>query len=241
MDDRAALLITVAILCVYVIGVGGSTAGALGVRDAWRRRRAGVTDWQSAEVALVAPSLPRALRVARLVGWIAFGPALILGVFANRHYLWVGPVTVLLMVALNAFYFSAIQGMGESLTLTADGFRLGRRTVRWIHVTELIAAHVGAFRAIKAPEAGEWPDPKAQPNVVLYRLNRALIAPQTSVLERLRGRSYYDGMIRNAFGVSTGELLTAMRERRRRALEAQEPALRRLLDGGVSGLRSPEA
>jgi len=241
MDDRLVLLITVTLLCLYVIGVGGSTAGVLGIREAWRRRKAGTTDLKPDEVALVAPALPRTLRLARVAGWIAFAPALALGVFANQHYLWVGPITVVVMVALNAFYFSAIQGIGEPLTLTADGFRLGKRTIRWVHVTELTGAHVGAFRAIKAPEAGEWQDPKAHPNVVLFRLNRALVEPHRSLLQRWSGLSYYDGMIRNAFGVSTEDLLKAMRERRRRAMEAQEPALRRLLDGGVSGLRSPEA
>jgi hypothetical protein len=240
MDDRAWLLLTVALLSVYVVGVGGSTAGAIGAREAWRRRKPGPTDLSGGEVVLAAPALPALMRAARTLGWVAFAPALVLGVFANRHYLWVGPVTVVVMVGLNAFYFSAIRGLGETLTLTADGFRLGKRRVRWVHVTELTGAHVGAFRAMRAPEEGEWQDPKANPNVVLYRLNRALVEPRKSLLERWRGLGYYDGMIRNAFGVSTDELLRSMRERRRAALEAQEPALRRLLDGGVSGRRSPE-
>ena len=175
----------------------------------------------------------------RLVGWIAFVPALVLGVFANRAFMWVGPVTVILMVALNAFYFSAIQGIGETLVLAADGFRLGKRNVRWVHVTELTAAHVGAFRAMKAAEAGEWQDPKLHPNVIFYRLNRALVDPRKSLLQRWSGLSYYDGMIRNTFGVPIEDLLSQMRERRRKALEAQEPALRRLLDSGISGRPSP--
>lgn len=242
MDDRLVLLITVALLCLYVIGIGGSTAGALGTREAWRRRTVGRADLHAdQDVALVGPALPRAFRVARLVGWIAFAPALVLGVLGNSHYPWVGPVTVLAMFAINAFYFSATQGMGESLALTADGFRLGKRTVRWVHVTELAGAHVSAFRAVMTPETGDWQDPKAHPNVVLYRLNRALVNPRRSLLQRWSGPRYYDGVIRNAFGVSTEELLKTMRERQRRAMESQEPALRRLLQGGVSGIRSPEA
>jgi len=241
MDDQAVLLITIALLTLYVIGVGGSTAGAIGVREAWRRWRVDPTDLAGGEVVLAAPALPGFLRWARLFGWVAFVPALGLGIFANRHYLWVGPVTVVLMVALNAFYFSAMQGVGETLTLTADGFRLGKQGVRWVHVTELTGAHVRGFRAMKAAEHGGWQDPKAQPNVVLYRLNRALVKPPQSLFGRWRGLGYYDGVIRNAFGVSTDDLLRSMRDRRRRALEAQEPGLRRLLDAGVSGRPSREA
>jgi hypothetical protein len=32
------LLVTVALLTVYTIGIGGATAAAIGVRDAWRRQ-----------------------------------------------------------------------------------------------------------------------------------------------------------------------------------------------------------
>jgi len=43
------------------------------------------------------------------------------------------------------------------------------------------------------------------------------------------GLSYYDGIIRNAFGVATQQLLQAMRERQRVALDAQGPPLGRSL------------
>jgi hypothetical protein len=70
-------------------------------------------------------------------------------------------------------------------------------------------------------EAGEWQDPRAIPNVIFYRLNRALVKPRRKTIsQRWSGLNYYDGIIRNAFGVSTESLLRAMRERQRQA-EAQ--------------------
>jgi hypothetical protein len=229
VDGQALLLITVALLSVYVVGVGGSTAAAIGMREAWRRRvrHEPGPDLGATEVVLDAPSLPAPVRGLRSAGWAAFLPALLLGVFALRQYTWVTPVTVGVMVALNAFYFSAMQGLGQRLAMTADGFQLGERSVRWIHVTDITGAHIGAFRSARMSEAGEWQDPKLAPNVVFYRLNRALVRPQKSLLQRWSGLSYYDGMIRNVFGVTTQQLLQAMRDRQRRALEAEGPPLGR--------------
>lgn len=230
MGDQFVLLITVALLTIYVIGIGGTTASAIGLRETWRRRLKGaaIPDLHAREVVLNAPSLPRLIRVIRLVGWLAFPFALALGVFGNRHYGWVVLVTVSLTVALNAFYFTAAQGLGERLTLSPDGFRVGDRAVRWIHVTDLVGAHMGAFRGTRMSEGGEWRDPRQPPpNVVFYRLNRALIRPQKSLLQRWSGLSYYDGMIRNAFGVTTEQLLKEMRDRREQALEAEGPPLAR--------------
>ena len=229
MDAPALLLITVALLTVYVVGVGGSTAAAIGMRESWRRRMKHEPgpDLGASEVALGAPTLSGPIRLLRTAGWLAFLPALLLGVFALRQYVWVAPVTVGVMVALNAFYFSAMQGLGQRLTLTPEGFQLGKRSVRWIHVTDITGAHIGAFRAARMSEAGEWQDPKLAPNVIFYRLNRALVRPEKSIVQRWTGLSYYDGMIRNAFGVTTHQLLQAMRERQRRALEAEGPPLGR--------------
>jgi hypothetical protein len=241
MTDQLWLLITVALLSLYVVGIGGATASALGVREAWRRRGHPETDLRAPEVSLDAPSLPKIVRVIRVVGWVSFPLALVLGVFANRHFPWVGPVTVVVMVGLNAFYFSAVQGMGERLTLAADGFRLGKRSVRWVHVTELTAAHVGSFGGMRISDPGGWQDPKASPNAVLYRLNRALVTPRKSILDRWSGLNYYDGMVRSSFGVSTEKLLQSMVERRRQAIETETPLLQRLLDGRPGGVRSPEA
>jgi hypothetical protein len=230
MDRQVVLLITVALLTMYVLGIGGTTASAIGIRESWRRRlrNAVSPDLRASEVVLNAPTLPRLVSVMRVLGWIAFPFALALGIFANRSYPWVVLVTVALTVALNAFYFTAAQGLGERLTLSSDGFRLGERAVRWIHVTDLVGAHMGAFRGMRMSEDGEWRDPKQlPPNVVFYRLNRALIRPQKSLLQRWSGLSYYDGMIRNAFGVTTEQLLKEMRDRREHALEAEGPPLAR--------------
>jgi len=237
VDDRALLLVTVALLTVYTIGVGGATAAAIGIRDAWRRQKRPVPDLDTrrGEVVLAAPDLPRAFRVLRVVGWVAFPIALVLALFANLSFPWLAPVTVILMVGLNAFYFTAMQGMGEQLTLTTDGFRLGRaqsaRTVRWVHVTDFMGAHVGPFRAMRMSEGEEWQDPNALPNVIFYRLNRALVRPKKSLLRRFTGLTYFDGIIRNTFGVSTQQLLQAMRTSHRLALEAEgPPMLRKRLD-----------
>ncbi len=228
------LLVTVAFLTLYVVGVGGTTATAIRIREAWRRRKPdgiALEPRAAAEVVLDAPSLPWAVRRVRFVGWVAFPVALALAVFANPTYTWVVPVTVVLMVALNAFYFTAMQSMGEQLTLTPDGFRIGarrlERSVRWIHVTELTGARLGAFKGMRMSEAGEWQDPKLVPNVIFYRLNRALVHSRKTLVQRLSGFTYYDGVIRNAFGLPTEQLLQAMREWQRLAVEAEAPPLRR--------------
>jgi hypothetical protein len=235
MSEHAAmLLLTVFFLTVYVIGIGGTTATAIRVREAWRRRKPSVPSLDPGggeELTLAAATLPGTLRWFRVAGWIAFPIALVLALFANPTYPLLVPLTVVVMVAINAFYVTAMQGMGEPLTLTKDGFRLGargrERTVRWIHVTELIGARVGAFKGMRMSEKGEWQDPKLVPNVVFYRLNHALVHSHKTLLQRLSGFTYYDGLIRNAFGVPTEQLLNAMREWQRRAVEAEAPPLRR--------------
>ena len=229
VDDRALLLVTVALLTVYTVGIGGTTAAAIGVRDAWRRQKRSLPDLdpRHGEVVLAAPALPRVARVLRIAGWVAFPVALVLAIFANLNYPWLAPLTVIVMVGLNAFYFTAMQGMGEQLTLTTDGFRLGRpehaRIVRWAHVTDFMGAHVGPFRAMRMSEGEEWQDPNTLPNVIFYRLNRALVRPKKSLVQRFTGLTYFDGIIRNTFGVSTQQLLQAMRTSHRLALEAEGP------------------
>jgi hypothetical protein len=233
VDAQALLLLTVALLTVYTLGVGGTTAAAIGAWDAWRRRERASANLSTlqGEVVLVAPALPRIVRAMRVAGWIAFPPALGLALFANSSYPWLAPLTVVLMVGLNAFYFTAVQGIGEQLALTSDGFRYGphgvARVVRWVHVTDLMGAHIGPFRGIRMSEGGEWQDPKTVPNVIFYRLNRALVRPRKSPLSRLTGLTYFDGVIRNRFGVSTQDLMRAMRTCHRRALDEEARRLRR--------------
>jgi len=228
------LLVTVALLVVYVIGIGGATATSIRISEAWRRRPVQAISLgprADGEVALQAPALPAAFRRIRLVGWVVFPIALVLAVFANRSYVWIAPLAVLVMVGLNAFYFTAMQGMGEPMTLTREGFRYGargrERSVRWIHVTDLVGARLGAFSGVRMSEAGEWQDPRLRPNVIFFRLNRALVHAPKTLLQRLRGFSYYDGAIRNAFGVPTEQLLQAMREWQRVAMDAESPPFRR--------------
>jgi hypothetical protein len=246
VDPRAVLLLTVGLLTVYTIGIGGTTAAAIGVRDAWRRRKRASPnlDPSRGEVVLAAPTLPRGIRVLRMAGWAAFPFALALALFADLAYPWLAPVTVLLMVSLNAFYFTAMQGMGEQLTLTTDGFRLGAQrsapTVRWVHVTDFMGAHIGPFRAIRMSEGGEWQDPKTVPNVIFYRLNRALVKPKKTLMHRLTGLMYFDGLIRNTFGVPTQQLMQAMRSCQRLALEAEGPPLRRPRPGEAATVTNPE-
>jgi hypothetical protein len=227
------LLLTIAMLTIYVLGVGGSTAGAIRIRERWRHRTidaASLEPRAGREVVLSAPSLSPWLRRLRALGWAAFPPALALAVFADRGYPWVAPLAVLLMVGLNAFYFTAMQNMGEELTLAPDTFRLGpagkTKTVRWAHITELTGARVGAFSATKMSEAGEWQDPRTKPNVIFYRLNRALVTPRKTALQRLLGFTYYDGVIRNAFGIPTEQLLRTLRDWQRVALESEDLPIR---------------
>ena len=230
MDAAAALLlVTIGALTIYVIGVGGATAGAIRIRERFRQRQidpATLTPRPGGQVMLTAPVLTPGLRMLRLAGWLAFPVALGLAVFADRRYEWVAPIAVLLMVALNAFYFTAMQNMGDELTLEPDGFRLGARKVRWVHVTEFTGARVGAFTAARMSEAGEWQDPRAKPNVIFFRLNRALVTTRKSLVQRLLGFTYYDGIIRNAFGIPTDLLLRTLRDWQRQALEAEDVPLR---------------
>lgn len=235
MSEAAVkLLVTAAFLSAYLIGVGGTTATAIRIREAWRRRNAEEISLEprgDGEVALSAASLPTVVRRLRMIGWIAFPIALLLALFANPTYPMVVPLTVVVMVALNAFYFTAIQGLGEPLVLTRDGFRIGapghERSVRWIHVTELTGARVGAFRGMKMSEKGEWQDPTLVPNVIFYRVNHALVHSRKTLFQRVSGFSYYDGVIQNAFGVRTERLLDAMREFQQRAIDAEAPPFRR--------------
>jgi hypothetical protein len=246
VDAQTVLLVTVALLTIYTAGIGGTTAVVIGVRDAWRRRvaiTAADLDPRHGEVALAAPTLPPVARWLRVAGWIAFPFALLLALFANSAYPWLAPVTVFLMVALNAFYFTAMPGMGDNLVFTKDGFRVGppkaARTIRWVHVTDLMGAHIGPFRGTRMSEGGEWQDPKVVPNVIFYRLNRALVHPRKSVLQRLTGLTYFDGVIRNRFGVSTQELMKAMRTWQRLAVESESPPLRPPRRGEV--IKNPES
>lgn len=246
VDDRALLLLTVALLTIYTIGIGGTTAVAIGVRDGWRRRNRATPDLdpRHGDVVLAAPTLPQRVRALRLAGWAAFPFALGLALFADLSYPWLAPVTVLLMVSLNAFYFTAMQGMGEQLTLTTDGFRMGApgsaRTVRWVHVTDFMGAHIGAFRAIRMSESGEWQDPKTVPNVIFYRLNRALVQPKKTLLHRFTGLMYFDGLIRNTFGIPTQQLMAAMRTCHRLAMEAEGPPLQRPRPQDAAPVTNPE-
>ncbi len=231
--DAILLIVTVVFLTLYVIGVGGTTATAIRVRERFRQQK--VADSELApraggEVVLSAPALPAGVEWLRRAGWLAFIPALVLAVFVVRDYPWVTPVAVIVMVAINAFYFTAMQNMGEQLTFTPDGFRLGRgakaRLIRWIHVTELTGARVGNFSAVKMSEADEWQDPRTRPNVIFFRLNRALTPTARTLYQRLIGFTYYDGVVRNVFGVPTDRLLRAMRDWQRQALEAEKLPLR---------------
>ena len=244
VDGRVLLLITVAFLTIYTAGVGGATAVAIGVRDAFRKRGRATASLEprGGDVVLSAPALPRPARILRVAGWIAFPIALGLALFADFTYQWLAPVTVVLMVGLNAFYFTAMQGMGERMTLTGDGFQLGDRPrVRWVHLTDLMGAHVTAFKAMRMSETGEWQNPKVVPNVIFYRLNRALVQPRKNFVQRLTGLNYYDGIIRNVFGVSTEQLLKTMRSCQRQALESEGPPIGRPKHGAQTVVRNPEA
>src|SRR5206468_3574778 len=111
-SNAAVLLVTVALLTIYVVGVGGTTATAIRIRERFRQQKIAdseVTPRTDRELFLSAPALPAGVDWLRRVGWLAFGPALVFAVFVVRDYPWVTPVAVVLMVAINAFYFTAMQ------------------------------------------------------------------------------------------------------------------------------------
>jgi hypothetical protein len=90
-----------------------------------------------------------------------------------------------------------------------------------------MGARSGAFKGMRMSEEGEWQDPKLVPNVVYYRLNHALVHAPKTWRQRWSGLTYYDGVIHNAFGVPTEQLLNAMRDLHRLAVEAEAPPFRR--------------
>ena len=102
MEDGAIrLVVTVAFLTLYVIGVGGTTATAIRIREVWRRRRPegiSLEPGPGVELTLAAPTLPRVMRRLRTVGWSAFPIALALALFANPTYPMVVPLTVILPI-----------------------------------------------------------------------------------------------------------------------------------------------
>jgi hypothetical protein len=110
--------------------------------------------------------------------------------------------------------------------------------VRWIHVTDLVGARLGAFSGMRMSEQGEWQDPNLRPNVIFFRLNRALVHSPKTLLQRIRGATYFDGTIRNAFGVPTEQLLQAMRDWQRVAVDAESPPFRRPRPGEQAGTGS---
>ena len=87
VDPRTVLVITVALLTVYTVGIGGTTAAAIRAWDAWRRRERRVPnlDPRRGEVVLVAPVLPPAIRWLRIAGWTAFPLALVLALLQIHH------------------------------------------------------------------------------------------------------------------------------------------------------------
>jgi hypothetical protein len=95
-----------------------------------------------------------------------------------------------LMLGLNIYLDGRT---AQRLELDDEGFQIGRRArarrVRWIHVTEL----------------------RADQDLIRYRANRALV--------RGSPRRYWDGAIRNRWGVDTRQLLRLMQRYRERALE----------------------
>src|ERR1700693_5921936 len=97
MDYRAAILVvTVAFLSLYLIGIGGTTATAIRIREAWRRSKLDRISWEprpGVELSLGAPNLPIMVRRLRVIGWIAFPIALVLALFANPTYPMLEPLT----------------------------------------------------------------------------------------------------------------------------------------------------
>src|SRR2546422_11334764 len=105
------------------MGIGGTTSTAIRVREVWRHRKPDPISLEprpGEERQLVAPTLPTALRWFHRGGWVAFPIALGLALFAQPTYPMLVPLTVVAMVALNAFYVTAKQGIGEPRTPRPD-------------------------------------------------------------------------------------------------------------------------
>src|SRR2546428_13531392 len=76
MDEHAQILVvTVFFLTMYLIGIGGTTATAIRVREVWRHRKPDPISLEprpGEKRQLVAPTLPSALRWFHRGGWVAF-------------------------------------------------------------------------------------------------------------------------------------------------------------------------
>ena len=90
VDGREiVLLVTVALLVVYVISIGGATATAIRIGEAWRRRQAasvGLGPRSEGEVTLPAKALPAVVQRIRLVGWVVFPVALLVNRWVLAHW-----------------------------------------------------------------------------------------------------------------------------------------------------------
>ena len=128
----------------------------------------------------------------------------LLGILATGAYALVGLCFLLSFAAAVALALILVQAdlnlrCGRRLELDPHGFTLGEkrnaRRVRWLHVTEF----------------------RADPPSIRFRLNRALV--------RSSHVGYWDGTIRNSWGVETGSLLRLLEAYRKQALESAPPYL----------------
>ena len=104
------------------------------------------------------------------------------------------PGAVILVALVLVFLKSYVDARtARRLEVDDEGFTLGEkrraRRVRWVHVTEL----------------------RADQDVIRYRVNRALV--------RGADRRYWDGAIRNGWGVDTRQLLRLLERYRERAMD----------------------
>ena len=181
--EAILLVVTIATLTAYVIGIGGTTATAIRIREAWRHRK--IDEGELTPRAAGEVVLPTQPALVPLLAVLVMTPDK-----RNSEF-----------VAMDQYFDAGV-------------------------MTRSLAMRLVPARFVKMPEADEWQDPRVRPNVILYRLNRALTPTHRTLVHRLIGFTYYDGTIRNAFGVPTPLLLRTLRDWQQIALDAEALPLR---------------
>ncbi len=209
-----------ALVAAYVAGTLAATAVALRARRRFHPEvgRAELLAQERAELVLEPPWTPAWVERAGLLLWACLLPGLLLLLLSAYPTRPLVGIAVLLSLVATVAYSLVMQGQGQPLGLDAEGFGYGRgkrqRRIRWIHVTDLQLAPTADRRASTA---------------VLYRTNRALVDAGAA-----RHR-YWDGSIRNAVGVDTGDLLDAMRFRQAKAMASAKPPIGRARSAPATG------
>jgi hypothetical protein len=174
----------------------GITLSGLGLLAGFRvMRRKGKPDLPSTPSGrLVLEGSPRPLWIRALLaaGWLCLLSALAVAIYGALGSRLAVAIAAALTLGVMVLQFIGGERAFDRLELDVDFFQVGARRHRWVHVTEL----------------------RADDRLIRYRLNRALVSGSHW--------RYWDGAIRNGWGVETAQFLQLL-ERYRADAMARAP------------------